>query len=252
MSYLDENGLKQFYGKLMARLNSKVDKVTGKQLTTNDYSNSEKAVVADVNSKKHSHSNKSVLDKLTQAMLDKLTGIAAGAEVNVQSDWSVTDTGSDAYIKNKPTSMPASDVSSWAKAASKPSYGWTEITGKPSVFNPSTHTHTKSQISDMPTKLSQFTNDSGYLTTNDIDASQNHSHANKTVLDKITQAMLDKLAGIADGANKYVHPSSGVKAGTYQNVTVNAQGHVTGGTPQGPFTWNQIHGSYTWDQLKGV
>lgn len=33
----------------------------------------------------------------------KLNGIATGAEVNVQSDWSVTDTSSDAYIKNKPT-----------------------------------------------------------------------------------------------------------------------------------------------------
>ena len=32
----------------------------------------------------------------------KLNGIAAGAEVNVQADWNVTDTNSDAYIKNKP------------------------------------------------------------------------------------------------------------------------------------------------------
>ena len=31
----------------------------------------------------------------------------ATAEQNVQSDWSVTDTASDAFIKNKPTSMPA-------------------------------------------------------------------------------------------------------------------------------------------------
>lgn len=31
----------------------------------------------------------------------------SNAEANVQSDWSVSDTGSDAYIKNKPTSMPA-------------------------------------------------------------------------------------------------------------------------------------------------
>lgn len=34
---------------------------------------------------------------------NKLSGIAAGAEVNVQSDWSVTSTSSDAFIKNKPT-----------------------------------------------------------------------------------------------------------------------------------------------------
>lgn len=32
----------------------------------------------------------------------------ANAEANVQSDWDVTDTASDAYIKNKPTSLPAS------------------------------------------------------------------------------------------------------------------------------------------------
>lgn len=34
---------------------------------------------------------------------DKLDGIAAGAEVNVQADWNVTDTSSDAYIQHKPT-----------------------------------------------------------------------------------------------------------------------------------------------------
>ena len=33
----------------------------------------------------------------------KLSGIASGAEVNVQSDWNVTNTSSDAYILNKPT-----------------------------------------------------------------------------------------------------------------------------------------------------
>lgn len=33
----------------------------------------------------------------------KLDGIAAGAEVNVQSDWNQTDTSADDYIKNKPT-----------------------------------------------------------------------------------------------------------------------------------------------------
>lgn len=284
----------------------------------------ERANWNDADTKKHTHSNKGVIDKLTQAMLDKLAGIASGAEVNVQPDWDVTDTGSDAYIRNKPSSMPASDVPAWAKASTKPAYAWTEIGSKPSTFPPSSHSHTKSQITDMPTKLSQFTNDSGYLTAADVDTSQEHTHANKTVLDKITQAMLDKLAGIAEGANKYVHPttagnkhipsggsngqilrwsadgtaawgednnttyavfkaatssaaggtglvpapaagaqtkylradgtwqtppdtkyshpSSGVTAGTYRSVTVNAQGHVTAGS----------NPALTWNDLKGV
>lgn len=54
---------------------SKVDKEQGKGLSTNDYTDAEKT---------------------------KLAGVAAGAEVNVQPDWSVTDTSSDAYIANKP------------------------------------------------------------------------------------------------------------------------------------------------------
>ena len=39
-----------------------------------------------------------------------------------------------------------------------------------------------------------------------------------------------KLDGIATGANKYTHPNSGVSAGTYKSVTVNAQGHITAGS----------------------
>lgn len=57
-------------------LTGKVDKVTGKGLSSNDF---------------------------TTALLDKLNGIAAGAEANVQSNWNETDTTSDAFILNKPT-----------------------------------------------------------------------------------------------------------------------------------------------------
>lgn len=39
-----------------------------------------------------------------------------------------------------------------------------------------------------------------------------------------------KLSGIATGANKYTHPSSGVTAGTYKSITVDANGHVTKGS----------------------
>ena len=37
----------------------------------------------------------------------KLSGIAAGAEVNVQADWNQTTTTADDYIKNKPTNVSA-------------------------------------------------------------------------------------------------------------------------------------------------
>ena len=50
-------------------------------------------------------------------------------------------THTKSQITDFPSSMPASDVYSWAKASSKPSYTWSEITGKPSTFTPSSHTH---------------------------------------------------------------------------------------------------------------
>ena len=49
----------------------------------------------------------------------------------IQSDWNQTNTSSKDYIKNKPSSMPASDVSAWAKAANKPSYSYSEISNTP-------------------------------------------------------------------------------------------------------------------------
>jgi len=57
---------------------TKVDKVTGKGLTENEFTNAEKA---------------------------KLAALAAGAEVNVQSDWEQGDNTADDYIKNKPAEM---------------------------------------------------------------------------------------------------------------------------------------------------
>lgn len=57
-------------------LGGKVDKVTGKGLSTEDYTTAEK---------------------------NKLSGIATGAEVNVQTDWNQSDSTADDYLKNKPT-----------------------------------------------------------------------------------------------------------------------------------------------------
>lgn len=40
---------------------------------------------------------------MTTAQSEKLAGIESGAEVNVQADWSQSDTTADDFIKNKPT-----------------------------------------------------------------------------------------------------------------------------------------------------
>jgi len=145
IKYLDYDGLVYYHSKVKTALNNKVDKVSGKGLSTNDFTNAYKTKLdgiatgaqvnviegITVNSTAVPLTNKianlTIPTKLTDLTNDgnfvtdanyvhtdnnytttdknKLAGIASGAEVNVQSDWSVTSTSSDAYIKNKPTKV---------------------------------------------------------------------------------------------------------------------------------------------------
>jgi hypothetical protein len=95
-----------------------------------------------------SHNHDSVYSKL-------------GHTHNYASSVKVGDTSYDCTdnvisIPAYPTSLPASDVYSWAKASSKPSYSWSEITDKPSSFTPSDHTHTFASLTSKPTTLSGY------------------------------------------------------------------------------------------------
>ena len=99
---------------------------------------------------------------------ERLKKVEGGALTSV--DWSI--------IKNKPTSMPASDVPAWAKAATKPSYAWNEITGKPNEFNPSAHSHSFASLLNKPTTLQ------GYGITDA--ASISHTHTFSQLQDKPT------------------------------------------------------------------
>lgn len=56
----------------------------------------------------------------TTAEKDKLSGIAAGAEVNVQSDWNQTTATADDYIKNKPTLATVATSGSYNDLSNKP------------------------------------------------------------------------------------------------------------------------------------
>lgn len=145
IKYLDYDGLVYYHSKVKTALSNKVDKVSGKGLSTNDFTNAYKTkldgIAANaqvnviegitVNSTAVPLTNKianlTIPTKLTDLTNDgnfvtdanyvhtdnnyttadknKLAGIASGAEVNVQSDWSATSTSSDAYIKNKPTKV---------------------------------------------------------------------------------------------------------------------------------------------------
>lgn len=61
-------------------------------------------------------------NNFTAALLAKLLGIEAGAQVNVQTDWDVVSPSSAAYLKNKPTGI-------FAQVERVPFLGMTDIDG---------------------------------------------------------------------------------------------------------------------------
>lgn len=90
-------------------IGNKVDKVEGKGLSSNDYTDAEKA---------------------------KLNGIQSGAEVNVQPDWNETVTTHDAYIKNKPNFLVSgTQTVTSAVDGGVNTYTFTNSNGTTSAFN---------------------------------------------------------------------------------------------------------------------
>lgn len=143
--YLDDNGLTYYHSKIKTFLAGKVDKETGKGLSTNDYTTTEK---------------------------NKLAGIATGAEVNVQSDWDETDTNSDAYIQNKPIIPTVNDATLTIQKN-----GTTVAT-----FTANSATPTTANIA-VPTNNNELTNGAGYQTATEVQDAINDALEDITGID---------------------------------------------------------------------
>ncbi len=110
---------------LKTDVGKKVNKVPGMGLSSNDYTTEEKT---------------------------KLKGIASGAEVNVKADWNVTDSTSDAFIKNKPTSLKNPNLLTFTGGATESYDG------------------SLPKSVEIPYKVSQLDNDKGYLNNTQVEA----------------------------------------------------------------------------------
>lgn len=169
----------------------------------------------------HSHSNKAVLDSIQVALTNALK------------------TNYDAAYTH-------------STQAHAPSNAQANVIETVKVNGTALTPNSKAVDVTVPTKVSQLTNDAGYKTTDnnttyDLGATASSANGNVKInlsgSDSTTDSVIVKGSGSvtvttdANGAitvngtdTKYSHPNSGVTAGTYKSVTVNAQGHVTAGT----------------------
>lgn len=145
-------------------LNTKVDKVEGKVLSTNDYTTEEK---------------------------NKLAGIAVGAEVNVNADWNATE--GDALILNKPTipsnvseltndngyiTKDVNDLTNYSTTDTVNQAINNAVSSKVDISSISA-VATSGDYNDLnnkpiiPSSTSELTNDSNYITSSEVDTKIN-------------------------------------------------------------------------------
>lgn len=222
--FLDDNGLLYLWSKIKSAF---VSKEAGKGLSTNDYTNAEKEKLAGIETGANNYTlpkassstlggikvgagleikddgtlNSTfggtadsvdwagVLNTPTTLAGYGITDVESGAEVNVQADWNVTDSSSDAFIKNKP-SIPSktSDLTNDSNYVSDASYVHTDAnftsaektklsgieTG--AEVNVQADWNTSDTSSDafiknkpsIPSKVSDLTNDNNYQTADQV------------------------------------------------------------------------------------
>ena len=158
---------------------------------------------------------------ITASGVTKLNGIEAGAQVNVQADWTEEVSTAGSYIKNKP---------SLATVATSGSY--TDLSNKPTI----------------PTKTSQLTNDSSFATTSDVSTAE----ANAKNLNNATGILTVSKGGT--GANTAKGAEYNL-IGAVETVTIQptdnsylALRNTTLSASNGTFRWTKC--SSVWNYIK--
>lgn len=124
-------------------------------------------------------------------------------------------------ITDFPSSLPASDVYAWAKASSKPSYSWGEITGKPSTFAPSSHNHTviscTSSTSAVPGKANDGFCEFYYNVNNGL-ANNMPSSNNANAIISISRHAGDYTSQLGFSSNGNLYYREGVGATAWKTI----------------------------------
>lgn len=203
-NHLNKTGAAWLIDKVKTALATKVEKEAGKGLSTNDYTTEEKS---------------------------KLSRIASGAEANVQADWNESTTTSDAYIKNKPTSLPANGgnadtVGGFTVGVSVPANAkFTDTT-----YDAATNTKAGLMSSEDYVKLAAFGVAADYSTTQEIETLitdkgyQTASQVNAAITAKGYQTEIEVQSLINSSISDFVEidfqvvdslPATGVKGVIY-------------------------------------
>ena len=209
--FLDENGLLYYDGKIKGRLNTKVDKVTGKGLSTNDLTNELKQTYDETVTKVDQIIAEGGEPNVIETVKVNGTALIPDAEKAVNIDLS-------GYAKTTDLPTKVSDLTNDGDGTTGSKFATEAYVntngGKIDKIkvNGTEQTITNKAVDiTVPTKTSDLTNDSNFA----VDASYVHTDNNYTTAEK------NKLSGVASGAQ--VNKIESIKVnGTAQTITSKA------------------------------
>lgn len=226
-NYLGNTSLKYLWGRIQALF---VAKETGKGLSTNDYTTEEKNKLAGLNNY-----------TLPAAKSDTLGGIKVGAGLSVTEDGILSATGggtADAVewdnVIGKPTKLSEFENDSnfqtdtQVSTAVAPKADKTYVDEKLATKADEEHTHTKADITDFPTNVSEFTNDSGYQTAANVESTLSTKGYLTSVPDEyVTDSELSKKGYQTSEQVETAITSKGYQTSSQVETAISTKGYVT-------------------------
>ena len=198
------NNDSNFANTIITQLGTKVDKIEGKQLSTEDFTvalkTSLESLPEEVNGKYVKPSEgipKTDLSLEVQESLNKADSAIQDISSKVDNSTYSEDKKTFALKSEIPTTLPASDVSAWAKESVKPTYTATEIgldqVNNTSDMNKPISTATQTALNTKVDKI-----DGKQLSTNDYSNEEKEIVAQlKTNVESLTKSVSD-IQGIED------------------------------------------------------
>lgn len=235
--YLDKEGLIYVWSKIKAITNTKVDKVNGKGLSTNDYTTTEKnklegietgATKTIVDATIGSTSTNPVQNKAVYASLNNKVDKVSGKGLST-NDYTTTEKTKLSGIEDNANNYVLPIASASALGGIK--VGDNLTIGSDGKLSAVQGTYTlptasASILGGIKVGTNLSINGSGVLSATDT----TYSPATTSSNGLMTSADKTKLDGIEAQANKYVHPSHTSKSSGLYKVTVDSLGHVTAAT----------------------
>lgn len=232
MAFLNNTGLEHLWAKIVSKLGTKVDKVDGKGLSTNDYTTAEKNKLAGI----AEGANKTIVDSAmsstsTNPVQNKVVNTAIANVKNLVGDTAVSTQISNAITAQKGVASGIATLDSAGKvpSAQLPSYVDDVIEG---YYSSSKFYNTKGSDG---TYSGEIVGETGkiYVDLNTNKTYRWSGSAYAVISETLALGTTSSTAFRGDyGNTAYSHATakgSAFSAGLYK-ITTNAQGHVTAAT----------------------